>query len=64
MSEAELTDKLARLPDMGGRGVNNIPVELYSKKGVVVFNTPGATRTRQRTRHLACFFRQEKFAAA
>lgn len=25
-----------------GAGVNNIPVEDYSKKGVVVFNTPGA----------------------
>lgn len=25
-----------------GAGVNNIPVEQYSKRGVVVFNTPGA----------------------
>ena len=25
-----------------GAGVNNVPVEDYSKKGLVVFNTPGA----------------------
>ena len=25
-----------------GAGVNNIPVEEYAKKGVVVFNSPGA----------------------
>lgn len=25
-----------------GAGVNNVPVEEYSKKGIVVFNTPGA----------------------
>ena len=25
-----------------GAGVNNIPVEQFSQKGVVVFNTPGA----------------------
>lgn len=25
-----------------GAGVNNVPVEDYSKKGIVVFNTPGA----------------------
>lgn len=25
-----------------GAGVNNIPLDLYAKKGVVVFNTPGA----------------------
>ena len=25
-----------------GAGVNNIPIEDYSKEGVVVFNTPGA----------------------
>lgn len=25
-----------------GAGVNNVPVEKYSKKGIVVFNTPGA----------------------
>ncbi len=41
MSEAELTDKLCAVA-RAGAGVNNIPVELYSKKGVVVFNTPGA----------------------
>lgn len=41
MSEAELTDKLSAVA-RAGAGVNNIPVELYSKNGVVVFNTPGA----------------------
>ena len=25
-----------------GAGVNNIPIEDYTKKGIVVFNTPGA----------------------
>ena len=25
-----------------GAGVNNIPLDAYAKKGVVVFNTPGA----------------------
>ena len=25
-----------------GAGVNNIPIEEYAKKGVVVFNSPGA----------------------
>ena len=25
-----------------GAGVNNVPIEQYSKQGIVVFNTPGA----------------------
>ena len=40
-----------------GAGVNNIPVEEYAKKGVVVFNSPGAnsnaTGNRNATRPLS-----------
>ena len=40
-----------------GAGVNNIPVEEYAKKGVVVFNSPGAnsnaTGSRNATRPLS-----------
>ncbi len=41
MSEAELTDRLCAVA-RAGAGYNNIPVDLYAQKGVVVFNTPGA----------------------
>ena len=41
MSEAELTDKLCAV-GRAGAGVNNIPVDMYAEKGVVVFNAPGA----------------------
>ena len=41
MSEAELTPSLCGVA-RAGAGVNNIPVDLYAQKGVVVFNTPGA----------------------
>ena len=41
MSEAELTDQLSAIA-RAGAGVNNIPVDFYSEKGVVVYNTPGA----------------------
>ncbi|MDR2520024.1 MAG: 3-phosphoglycerate dehydrogenase, partial [Eubacteriaceae bacterium] len=41
MSEAELTTRLAAVA-RAGAGVNNIPVDSYAQKGVVVFNTPGA----------------------
>ena len=41
MSEAEITGKLAAVA-RAGAGVNNIPVQLYTEKGIVVFNTPGA----------------------
>ena len=41
MSEQELTDNLKAVA-RAGAGVNNIPVDMYAQKGVVVFNTPGA----------------------
>ena len=35
-----------------GAGVNNIPVEEYARRGVVVFNSPGAnSKRRQGNRH-------------
>ncbi|MDU0354125.1 3-phosphoglycerate dehydrogenase [Paraglaciecola aquimarina] len=36
-----LTDSVLAVA-RAGAGVNNVPVEDYSKKGIVVFNTPGA----------------------
>lgn len=41
MHGMELNDKITAVARCGA-GVNNIPIEDYSKKGVVVFNTPGA----------------------
>ncbi len=41
MHETETGDKLLAV-SRAGAGVNNIPVEEYAKKGIVVFNTPGA----------------------
>lgn len=41
MNSMELPDNLLAIA-RAGAGVNNIPVELCSKKGIVVFNTPGA----------------------
>ena len=41
MSEAEINESLLAVA-RAGAGVNNIPIELYAEKGVVVFNTPGA----------------------
>lgn len=41
MHELELPDKLAAIA-RAGAGVNNIPLEECAKKGIVVFNTPGA----------------------
>jgi Phosphoglycerate dehydrogenase and related dehydrogenases len=41
MHEAELPDGLKAIA-RAGAGVNNIPIEKCSEKGVVVFNTPGA----------------------
>ncbi len=37
----ELSDRLLAIA-RAGAGVNNIPVDLCSKRGIVVFNTPGA----------------------
>ncbi len=41
MNSMELPEKLFAIA-RAGAGVNNIPVDLCSKKGIVVFNTPGA----------------------
>ena len=41
MHEMELPSSV-RAVGRAGAGVNNIPLDLYAKKGVVVFNTPGA----------------------
>ncbi len=37
-----------------GAGVNNIPLEEYAKKGVVVFNTPGANANAVKELAIAC----------
>ncbi len=41
MNSMELPDNLLAIA-RAGAGVNNIPVDLCSKNGIVVFNTPGA----------------------
>lgn len=41
MHEMEIPEKTAAVA-RAGAGVNNIPIEALGKKGVVVFNTPGA----------------------
>lgn len=41
MHELELPEKLAAVA-RAGAGVNNIPLDECAKKGIVVFNTPGA----------------------
>lgn len=41
MNSMELPDDLLAIA-RAGAGVNNIPVDLCSKRGIVVFNTPGA----------------------
>ena len=41
MHEMELGDDLLAIA-RAGAGVNNIPVDKCSEKGIVVFNTPGA----------------------
>ena len=41
MHELEVSDKLLAVA-RAGAGVNNIPLDDYAEKGIVVFNTPGA----------------------
>ncbi len=41
LHDYEISDKLCAVA-RAGAGVNNVPVEEYARKGVVVFNTPGA----------------------
>ncbi|MHB8063010.1 MAG: phosphoglycerate dehydrogenase [Ruminiclostridium sp.] len=44
MQEMELPNNLKTIA-RAGAGVNNIPIEKCSEKGIVVFNTPGANST-------------------
>lgn len=41
MHELEVSDNLLAVA-RAGAGVNNIPLDAYAEKGIVVFNTPGA----------------------
>ena len=41
MHDMDLPENLLAVP-RAGAGVNNIPLEKYASKGIVVFNTPGA----------------------
>ena len=41
MHEMELNEKVLSVA-RAGAGVNNIPLDKFAEKGVVVFNTPGA----------------------
>ena len=41
LSENNFNDQLLCI-GRAGAGVNNIPIDIASKRGVVVFNTPGA----------------------
>ncbi|MDN6470874.1 MAG: 3-phosphoglycerate dehydrogenase, partial [Tetragenococcus koreensis] len=41
LQESELPDSVLGVA-RAGTGVNNIPVDLCTEKGIVVFNTPGA----------------------
>lgn len=38
----EFTKNVKAIARAGAGGINNIPVEKCSEKGIVVFNTPGA----------------------
>ena len=42
LSKSDLNDDLKAI-SRAGAGVNNIPIDLCTEKGIVVFNTPGAT---------------------
>lgn len=41
MHDLEVPDSLLAVA-RAGAGVNNIPLDAYAEKGIVVFNTPGA----------------------
>lgn len=41
LHEEPITEKLLAVA-RAGAGVNNIPIEVYTRQGIVVFNTPGA----------------------
>ena len=41
LNESEFTDSLKCIA-RAGAGTNNIPIDLATRRGIVVFNTPGA----------------------
>lgn len=54
MHDMELPSNLKAIA-RAGAGVNNIPIDKCTEKGIVVFNTPGGKCTRcERTNH--CWF--------
>ena len=55
MLDFSLPDTLLAI-GRAGAGVNNIPVELCTKKGIVVFNTPGANANAVKELVLAALF--------
>jgi D-3-phosphoglycerate dehydrogenase len=55
MHEYKISDGLLAI-DRAGAGVNNIPVEDCTKKGIVVFNTPGANANAVKELVLAALF--------
>lgn len=55
MHEMEVQDNLLAVA-RAGAGVNNIPVDAYSEKGIAVFNTPGANANGVKELTLAALF--------
>lgn len=55
MHEMEVPSNLKAVA-RAGAGTNNIPVEEYSKKGIVVFNTPGANANAVKELVIAALF--------
>ena len=55
LHEMEFEDNLLAIA-RAGAGVNNIPVELCSKKGIVVFNSPGANANAVKELTIAALF--------
>ena len=55
MHDMELADNLLAV-GRAGAGVNNIPVEKCSQKGIVVFNTPGANANAVKEMTIASLF--------
>ncbi len=55
MHDMQFSDKLACVA-RAGAGVNNIPLDECAKKGIVVFNTPGANANAVKEQVLACMF--------
>ncbi len=55
MHEMELPDSLSAIA-RAGAGVNNIPIDRCSEKGIVVFNTPGANANAVKELVIAALF--------